>query len=580
LPVASATNTGKLSSTDWSTFNSKQNTITLTTTGTSGAATLVGSTLNIPNYAPDLSGYVPYTGATANLNLGVFGITSGGISSSGISVSHSAGISASSGATTINGDVNGIRINPVTASSNYLSFPSSGSRTYTYPNATGTLALISDIPSLSGYIQGSGTTNYVPKFTASGTIGNSLIYDTGTRIAIGGTSATYGVLTVQSDAGQFCIQSNTTPGKQLQIGYDHVSNNSYLTSLNQGVAFTPLALQPNGGNVAIGTSSTGFNTAGLPLVVGSGTGNTGLTIFSGASSSGSIHFADAETTGAGSYAGFINYTHSTNSMQFGTTGATPTEAMRITSGGNVGIFNTLYGINNVRSDGGYGGIDFTNTGVGYQYSAKIYTFKTSAGVGEFYGFTNDYGPGTGGQLSMVAKGDGSANIGFYSGTGGERMRITGGGAVCVGTTAAVGAGLLNIKGAANVFNLISIQNDFSAGNFIYFMNSGGTAAGNIANSAGGVLYLTSSDYRLKQDFKDYNGLNLISKIKTYDYELKCDNSRMYGVKAHELQEVIPYAVNGEKDGKEMQSVDYSKIVPILVKSIQELEARIKQLENK
>jgi hypothetical protein len=460
-----------------------------------------------------------------------------------------------------------------------LTFPST-SRTYTYPDATGTLALTSDIPSLSGYIQGSGTTNYVPKFTASGTIGNSLIYDTGTRIAIGGTSATYGVLTVQSDAGQFCIQSNTTPGKQLQIGYDHVSNNSYLTSLNQGVAFTPLALQPNGGNVAIGTSSTGFNTAGLPLVVGSGTGNTGLTIFSGASSSGSIHFADAETTGAGSYAGFINYTHSTNSMQFGTTGATPTEAMRITSGGNVGIFNTLYGINNVRSDGGYGGIDFTNTGVGYQYSAKIYTFKTSAGVGEFYGFTNDYGPGTGGQLSMVAKGDGSANIGFYRGTGGERMRITGGGAVCVGTTAAVGAGLLNIKGAANVFNLISIQNDFSAGNFIYFMNSGGTAAGNIANSAGGVLYLTSSDYRLKQDFKDYNGLNLISKIKTYDYELKCDNSRMYGVKAHELQEVIPYAVNGEKDGKEMQSVDYSKIVPILVKSIQELEARIKQLENK
>jgi hypothetical protein len=135
-----------------------------------------------------------------------------------------------------------------------LTFPST-SRTYTYPDATGTLALTSDIPSLSGYIQGSGTTNYVPKFTASGTIGNSLIYDTGSRIAIGGTSATYGVLTVQSDAGQFCIQSNTTPGKQLQIGYDFTTNNSYLSSLEQGVAFTPLALQPNGGNVGIGTST-------------------------------------------------------------------------------------------------------------------------------------------------------------------------------------------------------------------------------------------------------------------------------------------------------------------------------------
>lgn len=52
VPTASATNRGALSSTDWSTFNSKQGAITLTTTGTSGAATLVGSTLNIPQYSP------------------------------------------------------------------------------------------------------------------------------------------------------------------------------------------------------------------------------------------------------------------------------------------------------------------------------------------------------------------------------------------------------------------------------------------------------------------------------------------------------------------------------------------------
>ena len=45
--------------------------------------------------------------------------------------------------------------------------------------------------------------------------------------------------------------------------------------------------------------------------------------------------------------------------------------------------------------------------------------------------------------------------------------------------------------------------------------------------------------------------------------------------AHELQEVLPDAVSGEKDAEEMQEVDYSKIVPLLVKSIQELEAKIK-----
>jgi hypothetical protein len=49
--------------------------------------------------------------------------------------------------------------------------------------------------------------------------------------------------------------------------------------------------------------------------------------------------------------------------------------------------------------------------------------------------------------------------------------------------------------------------------------------------------------------------------------------------AHELEEVLPQAVTGEKDAEEMQSVDYSKLVPILLKSIQELEARVQELEK-
>jgi hypothetical protein len=64
VPTASASNRGALSSADWTTFNNKQGTITLTTTGTSGAATLVGATLNIPNYGSALSGYLPLSGGT------------------------------------------------------------------------------------------------------------------------------------------------------------------------------------------------------------------------------------------------------------------------------------------------------------------------------------------------------------------------------------------------------------------------------------------------------------------------------------------------------------------------------------
>lgn len=88
LPTASAINRGALSSADWSAFNNKQNTISLTTTGTSGAATLVGTTLNIPNYAPDLSGYVTLAGTQTITGVKTFTggslyINSGSISTAG-----------------------------------------------------------------------------------------------------------------------------------------------------------------------------------------------------------------------------------------------------------------------------------------------------------------------------------------------------------------------------------------------------------------------------------------------------------------------------------------------------------------
>ena len=73
----------------------------------------------------------------------------------------------------------------------------------------------------------------------------------------------------------------------------------------------------------------------------------------------------------------------------------------------------------------------------------------------------------------------------------------------------------------------------------------------------------------------------------YDFKWKSDdNARAYGVMAHELQEIFPQAVSGDKDernenGKPIyQGVDYSNLVPVLLKSIQELEARVKELENK
>jgi len=122
--------------------------------------------------------------------------------------------------------------------------------------------------------------------------------------------------------------------------------------------------------------------------------------------------------------------------------------------------------------------------------------------------------------------------------------------------------------------------------FIYFRNQGNNI-GSIIGSNGGnmVSFNTSSDYRLKTDLKGYNGLDLVNKIKTYDYAWKRDSSRMYGFVAHELQEVIPYLVSGKKDAVDAngkiipQSVDYSKLTPILVKAIQEQDIKIKEQEE-
>ena len=69
-------------------------------------------------------------------------------------------------------------------------------------------------------------------------------------------------------------------------------------------------------------------------------------------------------------------------------------------------------------------------------------------------------------------------------------------------------------------------------------------------------------------------MKLVNSMNVYDFEWKENNKRNYGVIAHELQNIIDYAVTGEKDGKKMQQVDYSKLVPILIKAIQELNNKI------
>jgi hypothetical protein len=255
-----------------------------------------------------------------------------------------------------------------------------------------------------------------------------------------------------------------------------------------------------------------------------------------------------------------------------------TERMRITSGGDVGI-GTADGPDDVNS--------------------KLHVYKNAGDntivellrldCGE-----NNHNVGKGGSIiwrdinvytntaSITAQRTGNTGSSTlqFSLRGSEAMRITSAGNVLIGTdsTTVGGVGGHKLVIDATSQNL-GIKTASGSNQAVRFAN-GSTAVGSINLTTSSTTYSTSSDYRLKEDLQDFAGLDIVSKIPVYDFKWKTDESRSYGVMAHELQEVLPDAVVGEKDAEEMQGVDYSKIVPLLVKSIQELEAKIKILENK
>ena len=320
-----------------------------------------------------------------------------------------------------------------------------------------------------------------------------------------------------------------------------------------------IALHINsGGNVGIGTTSPAYKLE----IAGTTDGVIGIRNTTNNSFRG-LAFLDG--TGSTEYA-YIKYNANTGEMRHWTN---PTafggftsfysnnaESMRITSGGNVGIGTT-------------------------SPSAKL-DVRTGA-VGTLVNFTDGIAQTF--QVGTTASGIdiSNPNSGYisFSNTA-ERMRITSGGNVLLGTTDTGfnARQLIRFDASGASTNGLAIWNGGGSGaTYVAFANSGGGFTGTITQTASGVAYNTTSDYRLKEDLKEIKGLEKISKIKVYDFKWKDDNSRMDGVIAHELQEVVPYAVTGEKDAEEMQQVDYSKLVPILVQAIQEQNEILEQLKQ-
>ena len=116
----------------------------------------------------------------------------------------------------------------------------------------------------------------------------------------------------------------------------------------------------------------------------------------------------------------------------------------------------------------------------------------------------------------------------------------------------------------------------------------GSNIGSVYGGTSSVVYNTTSDYRLKENVIPLaNALSIVEQIKPKSFNFIVEPDKTHdGFIAHELAEVVPYAVTGEKDavdeeGKiKPQQVDYSKLVVLLVGAVQELSARITELENK
>ena len=93
----------------------------------------------------------------------------------------------------------------------------------------------------------------------------------------------------------------------------------------------------------------------------------------------------------------------------------------------------------------------------------------------------------------------------------------------------------------------------------------------------GGSFNTPSDYRIKQNVQKLN--KTIDELKPVEYDISGGRHDM-GFIAHEVQEIFPFLVNGEKDGKELQSINYTGFISLLVKEVQDLKKENKQLHDK
>lgn len=259
------------------------------------------------------------------------------------------------------------------------------------------------------------------------------------------------------------------------------------------------------------------------------------------------------------------------------------------------------------------------TSVGSFSDAGAWTLGPNAGITQDHGFN-------GRSVSYTAPNAATTIFHNYTnsalraqvGVNGSAGKIISGGitnAYTIASTAGIEFGDLanniwgNVQAGAWTFGITGVQNRFSGGSdttveassvvrfrnigapngstgaaLLSFMDVNGDVQGSITinPSANTTSFNTSSDKRLKTDFQDFNGIQMIQKMNPSNYErVSALGVKEYGLVAQELFETYPQAVvvGGDDPNSDPWSIDYSKIVPILIKSIQELKAEIDILKG-
>ena len=326
------------------------------------------------------------------------------------------------------------------------------------------------------------------------------------------------------------------------------------------------------GNVGIGTSSPD-TLAHLAAAAGSAVlrlenTDTGL---SDTEVVGKIEFETQDAGGAGvnSYIQAVGQgTGGANKLQFGTgTANSPATRMTIDSNGNVGI----------GTDSPAAATKLHISGAGTQYM-RVENTTTSV--------TTDFGTTATG--STIINRSATPMMFFTDST--ERVRIDASGNLLVGKTSAnnttqgvtfygaVAPGAASfVRDSGNTLVLNRLTTD---GEIVAFRKDN-TTVGSVSVTSSATAYNTSSDQRLKENIVDApSASDDIDAIQVRSFDWKANGSHQkYGMVAQELQTVAPEAVSAPEDPEEMMGVDYSKLVPMLIKEVQQLRARVAQLEG-